>query len=352
MARPPRPTRANPRTPHACRRVPGHRIDSWSLPLRDPAGSGFLGDRASHTAFYELLARARRSARTDADPFRGAGPDGPDKDRLDHVLLGGDVDAAHVVHMALEAWAREFAYVTRCFLAQPEWDGVQRIVVGGGMPQTVHGALAVRRTQQLLRQARAAVELHVLTHDPDEGGLLGWVPLAPASARRFDGFLAVDIGGTNFRCGIVTPRYHRARDGSKAEVYERLHWRHAEDDPGRGEAIDRIAGMLNGLIALARTADLRLAPFVGVACPGGIEPDGALSEGTQNLPGDWECPFHLPDALLSRLDRIRGQRARVVMHNDAVVQGLSEQARMRGAKRWGVFTIGTGLGNASYTRLR
>lgn len=350
MARPPRRTSTG--TPHAARRVPGHRIDSWNLALPDPGGDGFLGDRASHTAFYDLLARARRSARTDADPFRGEGDDGPDTDRLDHVLLGGDVDAAHVVHMALEAWARELAYVARCFLARPEWEGVERIVVGGGMPQTVHGALAVRRTQNLLRQARAGVELHVLTHDPDEGGLLGWVPLAPASTHRFDGFLAVDIGGTNFRCGIVTPRRERARDGSKAEVYERLHWRHAEDDPSRGESIDRIAGMLNGLVALARATGLRLAPFVGIACPGEIEPDGALSRGTQNLPGDWDDPFHLPEALLARLDRIGGQRARVCMHNDAVVQGLSEHARMRGARRWGVFTVGTGLGNASYTRMR
>ena len=39
----------------------------------------------------------------------------------------------------------------------------------------------------------------------------------------------------------------------------------------------------------------------------------------------------------------------VVMHNDAVVQGLSELPRMRGRKSWGALTIGTGLGNARYT---
>lgn len=338
---------------HAARRAPGLTIDSWNLGLPDPEGDGFIGDRASHTAFHELLERARRTTRTGPDPFRDDGDgDGPDTDAIDHVLLGGDADDAHVVHLAVEAWAREFAYVTRCFLAQPEWQGVERIVVGGGMGKTVHGGLAVRRAQRLLRQARAGVELHVLTHDPDEGGLLGWVPLAPTTTHRFDGFLAVDIGGTNFRCGIVMPRRERARDGSKAEVFERLHWRHADDDPDRTESIDRIAGMLNGLIALARTAGLRLAPFVGVACPGEIEADGALSGGTQNLPGDWEYPFHLPQALLARLDRVAGQRVAVAMHNDAVVQGLSEHARMRDAKRWGVLTIGTGLGNASYTQTR
>ena len=37
------------------------------------------------------------------------------------------------------------------------------------------------------------------------------------------------------------------------------------------------------------------------------------------------------------------------MHNDAVVQGLSEVPFMRDVKRWGVLTIGTGLGNARFT---
>jgi len=38
-----------------------------------------------------------------------------------------------------------------------------------------------------------------------------------------------------------------------------------------------------------------------------------------------------------------------VIHNDAVVQGLSEAANMKDVDHWGVFTIGTGLGNARFT---
>ena len=37
-----------------------------------------------------------------------------------------------------------------------------------------------------------------------------------------------------------------------------------------------------------------------------------------------------------------------MLHNDAVVQGLSELPFMQDVKRWAVLTIGTGLGNASY----
>ena len=40
------------------------------------------------------------------------------------------------------------------------------------------------------------------------------------------------------------------------------------------------------------------------------------------------------------------------MHNDGVVQGLSEVPFMQDVKRWGVLTIGTGLGNARFTNRR
>jgi len=38
-----------------------------------------------------------------------------------------------------------------------------------------------------------------------------------------------------------------------------------------------------------------------------------------------------------------------LMHNDAVVQGLSEVPFMQDVKYWGILTIGTGLGNARFT---
>ena len=39
----------------------------------------------------------------------------------------------------------------------------------------------------------------------------------------------------------------------------------------------------------------------------------------------------------------------VFIHNDAIVQGLSEYPWMRRLTKWGVLTIGTGLGNARFT---
>jgi hypothetical protein len=36
------------------------------------------------------------------------------------------------------------------------------------------------------------------------------------------------------------------------------------------------------------------------------------------------------------------------MHNDAVVQGLSQLPYLQEREHWGVLTIGTGLGNARF----
>jgi hypothetical protein len=46
---------------------------------------------------------------------------------------------------------------------------------------------------------------------------------------------------------------------------------------------------------------------------------------------------------------IGGHDTAVLMHNDGVVQGLSEVPFMQDVDRWGVLTIGTGLGNARFT---
>lgn len=334
---------------HGALQLPGLSIDSYNLTIDDPDGGGFIGDRASQTAFRDLLDTARKH-RTGKDPFGKTPSNEVGKKAIDLVLIGGDPDAAHLVHTAVEEYAQRLAQVVRCFLAQPEWKGVERIVLGGGFPESKTGGLAIRRATRLLKQARAGVDLHILRHDADEGGLLGWVHLLPdAASKQHDAFLAADVGGTNLRCGIVEHRLDREEDGSKARVIEHMQWRHADDEPNRDEAIKRLAGMLNGLAAQARTLGVRLAPFIGVACPGQVQDDGGILHGAQNLPGDWEAPFNLPQALGEHLDRIGDSQAIVVMHNDAVVQGLSERVRMRKTDRWGMLTIGTGLGNASYT---
>jgi hypothetical protein len=87
-----------------------------------------------------------------------------------------------------------------------------------------------------------------------------------------------------------------------------------------------------------------------IGCPGLIKEDGSIAKGAQNLPGNWESSkFHLPTLLQSHIPTIGDEDTSVVMHNDAVVQGLSEIPYMRKESHWGVLTIGTGLGNARFT---
>lgn len=108
--------------------------------------------------------------------------------------------------------------------------------------------------------------------------------------------------------------------------------------------------MLETLIGKAEKEDFTLAPVIGIGCPGLIREDGSIARGGQNLPGgNWESEhFNLPERLSKAIPEIGGHATLVVMHNDAVVQGLSEVPFMQDVEEWGVVTIGTGLGNASF----
>jgi predicted NBD/HSP70 family sugar kinase len=144
----------------------------------------------------------------------------------------------------------------------------------------------------------------------------------------------------------------KAADFSAAEVGRFELWCHREeeDKPDREDAVARLIEMLEGLVKRAHKDERKLAPFIGIGCPGVIRPDGTIDRGGQNLPGNWEAKtFNLPQLLREAIPRIGDHETFVVMHNDAVVQGLSEVPFMRDIEHWGVLTIGTGLGNARFT---
>jgi predicted NBD/HSP70 family sugar kinase len=187
--------------------------------------------------------------------------------------------------------------------------------------------------------------------DPDEAGLIGCLHLAPSWIfEAHDSILAVDIGGTNIRCGLVETRWKKAPDLSKASVWHSELWRHADDEPTREGAVKRLVKMLKGLIDEAEAEGLKLAPFIGIACPGVINEDGSIAKGAQNLPGNWESSkFNLPASLVESIPAIGDHDTAVLMHNDGVAQGLSEVPFMQDVDHWGVLTIGTGLGNARFT---
>ena len=335
---------------HGAEELPSVTVSSYNLELRDK--EGFIGDRASKRAFLAKLEDWReRLGRLDADPFGDVETADISKKQLDKALQGEDPEAAALVHGVIEDFAQELAGVIRRFRRTKGWDKVERVAVGGGFRNSRIGELAIARTAILLKADGVDLDLRPIRHHPDEAGLIGAAHLMPAwMLAGHDGILAIDIGGTNIRAGVVVLNLKKASDLSKAEVWKSDLWRHADDGPARTAAIETLAGMLEDLVARAEKAKVKLAPVIGVGCPGLIEADGSINRGGQNLPGgNWESEhFNLPAALIKAIPEIGGHGTVVVMHNDAVVQGLSEVPDMQDVGAWAVVTIGTGLGNASY----
>jgi predicted NBD/HSP70 family sugar kinase len=336
---------------HGASRLPSVDIESYNVELQDE--DGFIGDRASSTAFRELLEEWRKVLRkSDEDPFGDKSSKDIRKGKLDASLIDGDAEAAGVVQGAIEDFAQEFARVVRRFLKLKGWRDSERIAVGGGFRDSRVGELAIGRTAVILKADKIAIDLVALHNDPDDAGLIGAGHLAPRwMFEGHDAILAVDIGGSSIRAGVVKLQLQKARDLSKAEVWKMDEWRHTGErkKPRREEAVERLVGMLEDLIARAEKDGLALAPFIGVGCPGIIAADGTIKRGAQNLPGKWDSKsFNLPRTLTEEIPRIGGFDTTVVMHNDAVVQGLSELPYMSELRHWGVFTVGTGLSNAQF----
>ena len=335
---------------HGAGQLTAVHIDTYNAELRD--GDGFIGDRASGRAFRAILEDGRERVRqSEGDPLGRIASTGISKKKLDRLIVDGDPLAAGVVLGTIEDFAQEFAAVIRRIMRLKEWRGTQRIVVGGGLRASRIGELAIGRTAGLLKAASLDVELQPIRHDPDEAGLIGCIHLAPSWIfSGHDSILAVDIGGSNIRVGTIELNQAKATDLSRSKVGKSELWRHADDEPTRNEAVDRMTGMLQAAIKRASKRGLRLAPFIGLGCPGLIREDGSIEKGGHNLPGDWEHKsFNLPQLLRDAIPTIDGHEVTALMHNDAVVQGLSEVPFMRDVEHWGVMTIGTGLGNARFT---
>ena len=336
---------------HGSLRLPAVEVDSYNVELKDD--EGFIGDRASKGAFRDIIENWRKPLRkAGADPFGDKASDALSKKQLDELLSKGETEAAGIVQGAIEDFSQELALVIRRFLKLKGWKNTERIVVGGGFRASRVGELVIGRTSVILKADGVKIHLVPIRNDPDEAGLIGAAHLAPKwMFKAHDAILAVDIGGTNIRAGVVHLNMKKAADLSKAYVWKYELWRHSDDDGvDREGTVENLANMLKRLISVAKKDDLKLAPFVGIGCPGLIEEDGSIDRGAQNLPGNWTSSrFNLPISLHKAIPRIGDDETSILLHNDAVVQGLSEVPFMQDVERWGAVTIGTGLGNARFT---
>jgi hypothetical protein len=336
---------------HGSLRLPEVEIDSYNIEAKDD--EGFIGDRASKRAFRDIIENWRKPLRkAGADPFGDKASEDLGKKQLDELLTKGESEAAGIVQGAIEDFSQELALVIRRFLKLKGWKNTERVVVGGGFRASHVGKLVIGRTAVILKADGIKIDLVPIRNDPDEAGLIGAVHLAPKwMFKAHEAILGVDIGGTNIRAGIVHLNMKKEADLSKAQVWKYELWRHSDDEGiDREGAVDNLAAMLKRLINVAKKDDLKLAPFIGIGCPGLIDEDGSIDRGAQNLPGNWASSrFNLPVSLHKAIPKIGDDETAIVLHNDAVVQGLSEVPFMQDIERWGAITIGTGLGNVRFT---
>ena len=336
---------------HGARDLPEVVVDTYNEELRDEVG--FIGDRANKGAFAEILDHWReRMRRLDDDPLGDTPTEEISKKKLDKILAEGEPEPAGLIQGAIEDFAGELAAVLRAFLKLRSWRQTESVVVGGGLRNSRVGELAIGRAAVLLKTDGIDIDLAPIRHHPDEAGLIGAVHLVPSWIMSgHDAILAVDIGGTNMRAGIVMTEVKKHPDLSKASVEHIEHWRHADEKPKREEAVERLVAMLGGLVKRAGKEKLKLAPFIGVGCPGLLREDGTIERGGQNLPGNWESKrFSIAARIKEGVPKIGDHETTVFMHNDAVMQGLSELPFVADVTRWGIVTIGTGLGNARFTK--
>lgn len=337
-------------TEHGASVLPAVTVDSYNVELKD--ADGFIGDRTTNGAFRDILDGWRkRLKKVDEDPLGEKPSDELSKKELDKFLKSEDPEVAGMMHEAIGEFAQELSGVIRRFLKLKDWKDTERIVVGGGFRRSQIGEQVIGRTSVLLKAEGLDIQLLPISHHPDEAALIGAVHLAPSWIfAGHDGILAVDIGGTNIRAGIVEFNRKTDPDLAKTSVKDIDLWRHADDAPNREAAVEKLIAMLNKLVRDADKAKYHLAPFIGIACPGIINADGTIKRGGQNLPGNWEgAKFNLSQRIAAAVSIDDKHPTAVVMHNDAVVQGLCEVPFMRDVEHWGVLTIGTGLGNARFT---
>ena len=338
---------------HGASTLPSVEVKSYNVEIEDE--DGFVGDKASRRMFWEILDKLRKPLKElGEDPLGDKPSEEIGKKRLAALLTEGKPEAAGVVQSAIEDFAQQLTAVIRRFLRLKDWRDVECLVIGGGFRASRLGELAIGRSAVLLKTDGIVVELKPIRGDPDEAGLIGAAHLLPAwMLKGYEAILAVDVGGTNIRAGIVELDLKKASDLSKARVAEFKLWRHADEDIKREHVVEGLVEMLQKHIERAKKEKMRLAPVIGIGCPGVIHENGLIERGAQNLPGNWESSrFNLPASLRHEIPMIGEHETMVVMHNDAVVQGLSELPFMQERKSWGVLTIGTGLGNASFVNRR
>jgi hypothetical protein len=170
---------------HGAAVLPSVKVDSYNLEVEDE--DGFVGDRASKTAFWEIVDKWRQTLKDlDEDPLGNKPSVEIGKKKLATLLNEGDPIAAGLVQSAVEEFAQQLAQVIRRFLRLKDWRDTECLVIGGGFRASRIGELAVARAGLLLKADGVPIDLELIRNDPDHAGLIGAVDAErlPGHSRR------------------------------------------------------------------------------------------------------------------------------------------------------------------------
>ena len=188
---------------HGASVLPSVEVKSYNVEIEDE--DGFVGDKASRRVFWEILDKWRKPLKElGEDPLGDKPSEEIGKKKLAALLAEGDPEAAGLVQSAVEEFAQQLTTVIRRFLRLKDWRNTECLVIGGGFRASRLGELAIGRSAVLLKTDGVAIDLKPIRSDPDEAGLIGAGHLLPAwMLSGYEVILAVDVGGTNIRAGLV-----------------------------------------------------------------------------------------------------------------------------------------------------
>ena len=287
------------------------------------------------------------------DPFGDIVPEAVEAEALDDALTGGSPIAGGLVQGAIEDVAHNLVKVIRAYLVRPEWQGTQRVIIGGGFRVARIAELALARASVLLRADSLGSAVAAIRHDPEETGLLGAARLVPlAVLERHDAVLTADLGRRSFRVGVVLPRLGVAPELAAAGVWRMRRRLPAAEVQDRSAALRGLADLFTQLAAETEAAGLSLAPAIAIGVPAMVQADGTLGRAAAAMPGDWfDTPLPLHAEISKRLATTSLDGHKVLPHHAAVTYGLSEAPFHRDVARWGVLRIGADPGHARFTNL-
>jgi hypothetical protein len=178
-------------------------------------------------------------------------------------------------------------------------------VIGGGFRASRIGELAIGSAEVLLKADGRDITLQPIRHDPDEAGLLGNTQLVPRwMLSGHQAILAVDIGGTTIRTGVVALEW---RKHALTEV------RMATTKTG-GTRTPDLGVMPPWTSSLPLRAQIKRSEkkqpartFIGIGCPGLIN-EAERSNAAARIFGQLgSSNFNLPRLIRDAIPEIAGE---------------------------------------------